>query len=315
MTSSTSSSLPARAGIPPTLRGVLYSLAGAFFSACFLIPWKLATHHGEAKHATLVLLASAALFSTLTILPAHDEKAPPLALGPTLKIAVALAALSLAGNLFSAESVQRVSGALLAVLQRCEVLVVGLLAPLVVGERSRSSFWVGALVAVIGLVVLSTRAGAELGLGPNADPIGALCGLASAACFGTMHVLTRKYIRSLRILLLNALRLWFGVALWFALERELPLDALNASLVLFAALAAFFGPFLSRLMMMRSAHYVNASTTVLATLITPPTTLVLGFVVLGTLPSAHEVMGGVIMLVGVAIPVLSSLREEKPLRA
>jgi drug/metabolite transporter (DMT)-like permease len=191
------------------------------------------------------------------------------------------------------------------------VLVVGLLAPLVIGERSRRSFWIGALVAVTGLVVLSTRAGAQLGLGPNADPIGALFGLGSAACFGTMHVLTRKHIRTLRPVLLNALRLWLGVVLWFALERALPFDALNGKLVLYAALAAFFGPFLSRLAMMQSAHYVAASTTVLASLVTPPLTLLLGFVVLGTLPSVHEVLGGVIMLVGVAIPVLSALRDER----
>lgn len=298
----------------PALRGVLFGLLGAFFSACFLIPWKLATQHGDAKHATLVLLASAAMFNTLAIVPMHTEKAPPLAIAPTLKLAAAFAALSLAGNWFSAESVHRVSGALLAVLQRCEVLVVGLLAPLVLGERARPSFWIGSLVAASGLILLSTRAGAGLGLGPNADPVGALCGLASAACFGTMTVLTRKHIRQLRPVLLNAARLWLGVLLWFAIERSLPAGSLTPSLVLYAALAAFFGPFLSRLAVMESAHHVPASTTVLASLVTPPTTLLLGFAVLGTLPSAHELMGGAIMLVGVAIPVLHALREDRALR-
>jgi len=298
----------------PTLRGVLFGLLGAFFSACFLIPWKLATLHGDAKYATLVLLASAAFFNTVAIAPMHNDKAPPLALAPTLKLAAVFAALSLVGNLFSAESVHRVSGALLAVLQRCEVLVVGLLGPLLLGERSRPSFWLGSLVAGAGLVVLGTSAGAELGLGPNADPIGALCGVASAVCFGMMTVLTRRYIRKLRPVLLNALRLWLGVLLWFAIERALPLDAMNASLILYAAMAAFFGPFLSRLAMMESAHHVPASTTVLATLVTPPTTLLLGFAVLGTLPSAHELMGGGIMLVGVAIPVIAALRDERAIR-
>jgi drug/metabolite transporter (DMT)-like permease len=293
----------------PALRGVLFGLLGAFFSACFLIPWKLATQHGDAKHATLVLLAAAALFNTLAIVPMHDDKAPPIAVGPTLKLSVAFAALSLAGNWFSSESVHSVSGALLAVLQRCEVLVVGLLSPLLLRERARPSFWVGAAVAVCGLVLLSTRAGA--GIGPNADPIGALYGLASAACFGAMTVLTRKYIRRLRPVLLNATRLWFGVLLWFAIERAIPTRELTPSLVLCAALAAFFGPFLSRLAVMESAHHVAASTTVLTSLVTPPATLLLGFAILGTLPSAHELLGGAIMLVGVAIPVLHALRDDR----
>jgi drug/metabolite transporter (DMT)-like permease len=301
--------------ISPALRGVLFGLLGAFFSACFLIPWKLATQHGEAKHATLVLLASAALFNTLAIAPMHNDKAPPLAVGPTLRLAAAFAALSLAGNWFSAESVHRVSGALLAVLQRCEVLVVGLLGSLILGERARPSFWIGSAIAGCGLIVLSTRAGGGLGLGPNADPIGALCGLASAVCFGAMNVLTRKHIHKLRPVLLNATRLWFGVLLWFAIERTIPIGALTPSFVLYAALAAFFGPFLSRLAVMESAHHVPASTTVLASLVTPPITLLLGFGVLGTLPSAHELMGGAIMLTGVAIPVLCSLREDRAVRS
>jgi drug/metabolite transporter (DMT)-like permease len=298
----------------PALRGVLFGLLGAFFSACFLIPWKLATHHGEAKHATLVLLAAAALFNTLAIVPMHNDKAPPLAVAPTLKLAAVFAALSLAGNWCSSESVHRVSGALLAVLQRCEVLVVGLLGALLLGERAKPSFWIGTAIAAFGLIVLSTRAGAGLGLGPNADPIGALFGLASAVCFGAMTVLTRKYIRKLRPVLLNATRLWLGVLLWFAIERTIPIEALTPSLVLCAALAAFFGPFLSRLAVMESAHHVPASTTVLASLVTPPTTLLLGFAVLGTLPSAHELMGGAIMLVGVAIPVVHALREDRAVR-
>lgn len=298
----------------PALRGVSFGLLGAFFSACFLIPWKLATQHGDAKHATLVLLASAGLFSTLAIAPLRSDKAPPLAVGPTLKLAAALAALSLAGNWFSAESAHRVSGALLAVLQRCEVLVVGLLSPLILRERARPSFWLGAAVAACGLIVLSTRAGTGLGLAQSADPIGALCGLASAGCFGAMTVLTRKYIRRLRPVLLNATRLWLGVLLWFAIERAWPGDALTPKLVLYAALAAFFGPFLSRLAVMESAHHVAASTTVLTSLVTPPTTLLLGLALLGTLPSAHELIGGAIMLAGVAIPVLSALRDDRALR-
>jgi drug/metabolite transporter (DMT)-like permease len=297
-------------------RGVFFALLGALCSACFLIPWKLAQHHGDAKHATLVLLASAALFSTLTVQlgPSSStlgpREQPPVALGLTLKLAAALAALSLAGNWLSAESVARISGALLAVMQRCEVLVVGLLSPLVLGERARPSFWVGTAIAAVGLVLLSSPSGAALRLGEDADPLGAIFGVGSAICFGSMSVLTRKHIRVLRPVLLNAVRLWLGVVLWFAIERSWPLAALTGPLVLYAAMAAFFGPFLSRLAAMESAQHVAASTTVLASLVTPPLTLVLSFAVLGTLPSGHELVGGAIMLVGVAIPVLATLRSS-----
>jgi len=81
--------------------------------------------------------------------------------------------------------------------------------------------------------------------------------------------------------------------------------------VLYAALAAFFGPFLSRLGAMYSARHVAASTTALAALVTPSLTLVLSWLVLGTLPTTRELAGGAVMLTGVAIPVLDLLRAER----
>jgi drug/metabolite transporter (DMT)-like permease len=297
-------------GLAPTVRGALLALLGAFFSACYLIPWKLAAQHGTTEQATLLLLTSAAFLNTLALTPSLRDTASPLALAPTLRLAAVFAVLSLAGIWCSAEAVRRVSGALLAVFQRCDVLVVGVLAPVVLRERTQPIFWVGAVVALCGLVVLSTRASVVLAPGPNTDSIGVLCGLGSAACIGAIALLTRKHIHTLRPMLFNALRLWLSVLCWFAVERTLP-AALSPKLVLYTALAAFFGPFLARLAMMESARHVAASTTVLASLTTPPMTLVLGFVLLGTLPSAHELLGGALVLAGVALPVVHTLRVER----
>ena len=77
----------------------------------------------------------------------------------------------------------------------------------------------------------------------------------------------------------------------------------------YAALAAFFGPFAGRLCMMNSAHYLEARITTLATLAAPPLTLVLAFVILGDLPSTREIQGGLLMLVGISIPILGSARR------
>lgn len=141
MRASHASSMP-RIRVSPSSRGVLLALLGAFFSACFLIPWKLASQHGDPEHATLVLLCAAALFNTLALVPVRNAAAPPRSLAPTLKLATVFAVLSLAGIWFSAESVRRVSGALLAVLQRCDVIIVGGLGPLALRERAQPTFWV-----------------------------------------------------------------------------------------------------------------------------------------------------------------------------
>lgn len=277
-------------------------------SACFLIPWKAATHHGDPTLATLVLLAVSAVLNTgATAVPqlrSGDEGERPLA--PTLWLSVVFAILSLAGNWCSAEAVSRVSGPLLAVLQRCEVLVVGLLSAPLLRERVRAPFWVGTAVAGIGLTVLQRPAHGS----PAFAPLGVAFGMGSAAAFGAMMVLTRKYTDVIRPVPLNATRLWLSVVLWFAVARRIPGAAeLPAGLVVNAALAGFFGPFLSRLGALFSARHVPASTTALASLATPALTLLLGFAWLGTLPTAQEVLGGMILLAGVAIPLAALARR------
>jgi probable blue pigment (indigoidine) exporter len=283
---------------------VLYASFGAFMAACFVLPWKQATAYGSPSHATLVLLIAAALLNTLASLfpqlRARGESERPL--GPTLWLALVFAVLSLAGNWSSAEAVSRISSALMSVLQRCEVLVVGLLGIPLLAERPSRAFWLGLVLAALGLGLLQGGGGT-----PAFDPLGVVYGLGGAVAFGAMIVLTRKYVAQVRLVPLNALRLWLGVALWFAIEREVPTaEDLPLPLVLNASLAAFFGPFLSRLGALFSARHVPASTTALASLSAPALTLLLSLLVFGTLPTSRELLGGAILLAGVAIPLAAS---------
>jgi drug/metabolite transporter (DMT)-like permease len=277
-------------------------------SACFVIPWKAATAYGDPTLATLVLLVVSAAFNSGAAatpgLQSGDERERPLA--PTLWLSVVFAILSLAGNWCSAEAVSRVSGPLLAVLQRCEVLVVGLMSLPFLGERVRTPFWIGTAVAGVGLVILQRPAHGS----PVFAPLGVVFGLGSATAFGAMIVLTRKYIDAVRPVLLNAIRLWLSVVLWFLVAWRIPgRDEFAPGLVLYAGLAGFFGPFLSRLGALFSARHVAANTTVLASLATPALTLLLAFAWLGTLPTRQELLGGLVLLAGVAIPLAASARR------
>lgn len=283
------------------------ALWSAWCSAAFLIPWKLATQHGDPNLAVLCMLVSAASFSTLGMFFDRSNLALSRGeLGATLKLALLMSTFTLAGNWASAESVHRVSGALLAVLQRCELIVVALLGAAWLGERVHRSFWVGALVAITGLVVLQDRDHSDVSF----DPIGVLYGLGSAFFFGTMIVLQRRYLRGVRLMPLNALRLWFGVVLWFVVYRRVPTHAeLSTPLLTYGAAAGFFGPFLSRLGVLVSGRHVPANVTVFVGLWTPIFTLLLAWLWLGDLPSHHELLGGAVMLTGIAIPAVAMLRR------
>ena len=294
-----------------TRRGMAWAFTGSAMAAAFMIPWKYASGHGEPRMAVLVLLTTAAALNTgLALVTARRRGGggPGASWAATWGLAVAFAGLTLLGNRASAESVALISGALLAVVQRCEVILVALMGAFFLREHVRPPFWLGTLVAGAGLWILQRPGPAGAAFAPR----GAVWGLGSAACFGAMVVLSRRYITRVHVLPLNAIRLWMSVGLWFLMERHLPTaDDLPVGLVLGAALAGFFGPFLSRLSILQSARHVPAASTALAGLATPALTLLLALVVLGNLPTRHELLGGAIMLAGIAIPLTATARARR----
>jgi len=162
-------------------------------------------------------------------------------------------------------------------------------------------FWIGAGVALGGLVLLNDPFSAA-----EARAAGIAWGLFSAVCFASMAVLTRKFIHHIDVVSVNALRLWLSVLLWFA-WNGVPGELLEATprQVAYTSLAAFCGPFAARLCLMTSARYLEARMTTLTTLAAPPLALLFAFVALNDLPSAQELLGGAVILCGIAIPILA----------
>ncbi len=279
-------------------RGISWALASVIGSAGFVIPWKIASQHGDAATNTLILLVSAAILTT--ILTIYQQRAFPSFGGFDLRVAIGLAIFTLLGNLASARAVALLSPALFSVFLRGEVIIVALLAWPIIGERIDRRFWLGAAIALAGLFVIQDPFAEK-------DPRAIAMAWAGAAafCFGGMSVLTRKVIHQIDAVAVNALRLWLSVAFWFGLNGvPSELEEISATAVGYASLAAFFGPFAARLCLMNSAKYIEARITTLTTLAAPPLTLLLGYVILSDLPGTREIHGSLIMLVGIAIPIL-----------
>lgn len=286
-------------------RGIAWALASAFGIAAFVVPWKIAGSLGEARINTLLLLFAAAIFTSL--LTGYQQRSFPIFRSIDLRIAAALAVCTLIGNIASANAIQLLSPAMLTVVQRSEVIFVALLAWPIIGERIDRSFWLGAAVAGGGLLILQ----GPLSFGePRAA--GIAWAVASAICFGSMAVITRKFILRFDTVSVNALRLWLAVALWFA-WNGFPdvLYEITTEQVGYTTLAAFFGPFMGRLCMMTSAKYIEARITTLATLAAPPLTLALAYAILSDLPDAREIQGGILMLIGISIPVFRRLFRNR----
>ncbi|MFT5685369.1 MAG: drug/metabolite transporter (DMT)-like permease, partial [Myxococcota bacterium] len=137
-----------------------------------------------------------------------------------------------------------------------------------------------------------------------ANPMGLLMALGAALSFSGMGILTRRYIRNVDPIALNATRLWMSVGLWFATEGFALPDDLTPLVVVYAALAALIGPGIARICLMLSARDLEARMTAMVGITGPLWAVGFAWVFLGTLPGAGQLVGGVIIFVGVALPVV-----------
>jgi len=289
-------------------RGIVWSLGAALCSGFFVIPWKLANEVGDPATSTFALLGFAALFNTaLGVAPLRGGSRR--ALGRyELWIALALAALSLFGNLASATAIRTLSASLMNVLQRGEVLVVALLAWAMLGERGERRFWLGAAIAGAGFVVLRDPYG-----GGSVDLRGTGFALLSVLCFSAMSVVTRMAIHRVDPVRVNAIRLWMTLPMWLLVAGGPgALASMGRAQLYYVALAAFAGPFAARLCLILSARHVAARITTLGALSAPAISLPLEAMLLGHVPPVHELLGGAIMLAGIAIPLV---RPREPRQA
>ncbi|CAN0070231.1 unnamed protein product [Discosporangium mesarthrocarpum] len=287
--------------------GLSWALASAVGSAVMAIPWKLANEVGSAAHSVFVLLLVAALGNTLLSVgqrlqgPTRGARIRGIDLG----VAIGLAGFTLAGNHLAAMAVQEMSPSMMNLLLRSELPLTALAAWVFLGERVEGRFWIGTAIAAAGLLLLQGTPTGEVG----ALRLGALgLAVAAAACFGALAVVTRAFIHRIDVVGVNAIRLWIAVGLWFVFNDPDGLARIPESQWRYATLAAIAGPFLARLMLMNSARTIEARLTSLIMLLSPVLTLAPAYLLLDDWPTDRQLVGGAIMLVGIAWPLWAGRR-------
>ena len=269
-------------------------------SAAFVIPWKLANQSGRPEVSVLVMLGVGACLSTAAQLWSRRGLMGLLSLR-VLIVAAQLALLTLLGNIAQAHAIVSLSPSVLSVALRSEVLLIAVIAWIWLGERVDAKFWLAAVLSAVGLLFMRE---------PEAAQATGLSGLAlallAATAFGVMAVVLRRHVAEVDLPSLNSLRLWLSVLLWLAANGGPPdMAAVPSSQYGYAALAALFGPFMARLMMMASARHLEARLTALIALSAPVFALLLSWLFLGDVPTLPQLWGGGIMLVGIAVPAWS----------
>ncbi len=286
-------------------------MLAAVGAAAFLVPYKAAARLGDREGVVVAMLISAAVLNTLVMVPQLRTAKGATSRRAEWAVAAALAVFTALGNAAVAEGLATLDAGVVSVLQQTQILFVAVLAWPLLNERITLRFALGALLAVVGFGVMRWPQEQM----PAVNLVGATWVLVSALSFGLMIVITRQHIHRIRPVWVNATRLWLGAAVLLMLPRRAAavLELEGRAWVLCAAAAAC-GPFFARLCIMYAVRWLSASHSTLLTLISPVFAFGLGFVVFGTVPATVEVIGGAIILAGVALPVFE-LMQRAPVRA
>lgn len=291
---------------------MLLSLAAALCSAIYLFPYKEAAQHASSQTLAFALLLVAAIFSSLLSLWERRRRGPgaPERGAPERRVmwrtALILSLVTISGNFCGAAAVARLDPAVNSVLLRTEVVFVGAMGALLLGEVITPALALGAVTALLGLAVMNWPLSVQ-------SLSGALWCLGAAASFGFMQVLTRREIGRISPASVNLRRLWLAVALMACLPGTLR-DALASGpqLWLYVGAAALFGPVAGRLLIMFSLRGLRAAESALLLLLAPFFAFVLGYLGWGRVPSAQQTLGSAILLLGIALPLwVGALRSRE----
>jgi drug/metabolite transporter (DMT)-like permease len=300
--------LPVPEPTPPHRKraGYAYSVCAALCSAAYLFPYKSAARLATPDVLAYALLIVAALSSSALSLWQRGRGTAASWDRTFWTTSALLALLAISGNLCGAQAVARLEPAIASVLLRTEIVFVGALGAILLGERVTRGLLGGAALALAGLAVMRwplalDRAGA-----------GALWALGGAASFGLMQVLTRRVIERISPIAVNTCRLWIAVAIW-SLFPGVAREAFTrgSEFWLLVTAAGLLGPFLGRLLIMYSLRSLEAAHSALLLLLAPVFAFLIGYLAYGSVPHAAELGGGAIMLVGIALPSLARAADER----
>jgi len=293
-----------------TKRGILWAVAGALLAAGYLIPYKVAAGLAGAEAVALPLLLVAAVVNTMVT--GLDRRRPwRLPDRTSLWVALVFGFCAAVGNEAGAQSLSRIGPGLASVMLRTQVLWVALGGMWILGERVGRRFWAGAGVAMLGLVLMQ----GGMSPAPESAATGMVWALIAALAFAGIQLTVRRTVHRIDVLQVNALRLWFSVAMLALVPGRVEgLLGLGGRAWLLTAAAAVAGPLASRLCLMESLRTIPAALSTLVLFTGPVFAYGLGGLVFGVWPGPLELAGSAVILGGIAVPVLETLRRggERP---
>jgi len=234
----------------------------------------------------------------------------------TVRLAL-IAGVFFAGDLlFWHHAIAAVGAGLATVLGNLQVLVVGVVAWIVFGERPSRNTFLALPIVLLGVALIS---GAIGGRAFGANPgLGVLLGLATAVCYGGYLLIIRRGGRDLRRpagpVAIATVSTALVAAIVGVVGGDLDPFPAPASLAWLAVLG-LTSQSLGYLLISLSLSRLPAVMTSMILLAQPVLTVALGIVLLGEAPSATQLLGVALVIGGIAVATIPFDRVRASLRS
>jgi drug/metabolite transporter (DMT)-like permease len=227
----------------------------------------------------------------------------------------AIAGVFFAGDLtFWHHAIEAVGAGLSTVLGNLQVLVVGIVAWLVFGERPSRAVLVSLPIVLLGVVLISGLVGGGA-YGAN-PPLGVIFGLLTALCYAGYLLVIRRSGRDVRRPVTPVAYSTFATAI-VALFVGAPLGELELVPMWpshgWLALYGVTSQFLGYVLISMSLPRLPAVLTSIILLVQPVMSVILAMVLLGEAPSALQLLGVVLVVGGIAAATLPLARLRSAL--
>ncbi len=199
--------------------------------------------------------------------------------------------------------------ATVAFLSRVEVIIVVILAYIILKERLRFLEIIGGLIALSGVLILKYKTTVVISQAATLIII-------SAFFFGMAEIIVKKNINRLGVVRFIFYRSWITVLLMYILillrGKSLFIPPAEILILIFAA--AMLLPVLGRATYLEALKRVKISRAMLITQSTPLFTALFAFIILNSLPTPIEWLGGGLIIIGVMVVTLTIKINRNRLR-
>lgn len=291
------SALPVAAGARPTDRPAVAVVAvGAtvvLWASAFVAIRAALPHYGPVGLTAARLLVASLAF--VVVAPLRGVRLPPRQHLPRLLVA---GVLGMTGYqlLLNLGQVEVVAGTASIIIATAPALT-AILAHVLLGEHLAAKQWIGISIALLGVVAVTTGGGGRLSVQPAA-----LLVLGAAIAHAAYFIALKPLLGSCTPLEATAWATWLGTIVVLPMSGPLPhvlsaaTPAAHVAVLHLGVGATALGFFTWSVALRR----LDASVAAVYLYLVPPVTVVIGWIVLGELPTGRTLVGGVVILVGVA---------------